>query len=272
MVEIVFLGTGGGRFNLVKQVRGTAGFRINGTISIHVDPGPGALFAANGLGQHPEKTDVIIVTHNHIDHVNDASLLIEAMADGYYVKKKGWLVGSKSVIEGDENKDRGVSAYHLRRMEHFEVAAAGRKMRIGIDGKHATLIATKVKHEDATGFGFVLELDGVRIGYTSDTEYFPGISEQYRGCDLLIANCLKPRKDNIPGHLYTSITADIIREAAPKLAVITHLGMGMLRAGPEKEAAKIEKASGVKTIAAVDGMKINFRRNLSEVKISRFSL
>ena len=44
----------------------------------------------------------------------------------------------------------------------------------------------------------------------------------------------------------------------------------MIKAGPEKEAAKIEKKSGVKTIAAVDGMRINFGRNLSDVKISRF--
>lgn len=257
MVEIVFLGTGGGRFNLVKQVRKTAGFRINGSLLIHVDPGPGALFACRDFSQHPEKTDVIVVTHNHIDHMNDANLLIEAMADGWHVKKKGWLVGSESVVEGDENGDKGVSKYHLGRMDGYEVARAGKKIAIVLGGKKALLLPTRVKHNDQTGFGFVLEMDGVRIGYTSDTEYFEGISEQYKNCDVLLANCLKPSEDGVPGHLFSSTTARLFKEAAPGLGVITHLGMKMIKAGPEKEAEKIGKMSGVKTIAAVDGMHID---------------
>ena len=256
MVEIVFLGTGGGRFNLIKQVRRTAGFRITGSLSIHVDPGPGALFACRDFSQHAEKTDAIVVTHNHIDHVNDAGLLIEAMADGWKVKKKGMLVGSASVIEGDENGDKGVSKYHLGRMESHSVARAGKKITISFGNKRATLLPTRVKHDDKTGFGFVLEMDGVKIGYTSDTEYFQGISDQYKGCDMLIANCLKPEEDGIPGHLYSSVTARLFTEAKPILGVLTHMGISMIKAGPEKEAAKIEKKSGVKTIAAVDGMKI----------------
>ena len=257
MVEIIFLGTGGGRFNLVKQIRKTAGFRINGQLLIHVDPGPGALFACRDYGQHPEKTDVIVVTHNHIDHVNDASLLIEAMADGWNVKKKGVLIGSKSVIVGDENGDKGVSSYHLAKMERDVVAEPGKRIAVEVAGKSATLLPTRVKHNDETGFGFVLEMDGAKIGYTSDTEYFKGISEQYAGCDVLIANCLKPNEDGIPGHLYSSTTAKLAAEAKPKLLVLAHLGMKMIKAGPEKEAAKIEKMSGVRTVAAVDGMKID---------------
>lgn len=257
MVEIVFLGTGGGRFNLVKQVRKTAGFRINGPLLIHVDPGPGVLAACKEFGQHPEKTDVIVVTHNHIDHVNDASLLIEAMADGWHVKKRGVLIGSKSVIVGDENGDKGVSSYHLAKMERDVVAEPGKKIAIEIAGKSAFLLPTRVKHNDGSGFGFVLEMGGIRIGYTSDTEYFEGIGEQYAGCDVLIANCLKPNEDGIPGHLYSSTTAKLFSEAKPKLGVITHLGMKMMKAGPEKEAKKIGKMSGVRTVAAVDGMKID---------------
>lgn len=259
MVEIVFLGTGGGRFNLVKQVRKTAGFRINGSLLIHVDPGPGALFACRDLGQHPEKTDVIVVTHNHIDHVNDAALLIESMADGWRVKKKGVLIGSRSVIVGDENGDKGVSSYHLGRMERDVVAQPGKKIVVELGRKGAVLHPTKVKHNDETGFGFVLQMGGVRIGYTSDTEYFSGISEQYKGCDVLIANCLKPAEDGIPGHLYSGTAAKLAAEAKPKLLVLTHLGMKMINAGPEKEAKKIQKASGVRTIAAKDGMKIDCR-------------
>ena len=81
-MEIVFLGTGGGRFVLVKQLRWTGGFRINSpSANIHVDPGPGALTHSHSLKQDPLKLDAIIVTHYHIDHCSDAAVLIEGMTD-----------------------------------------------------------------------------------------------------------------------------------------------------------------------------------------------
>lgn len=40
-MKILFLGTGGGRINVVKQFRSTAGFLIDGSMKIYVDPGPG---------------------------------------------------------------------------------------------------------------------------------------------------------------------------------------------------------------------------------------
>jgi hypothetical protein len=39
---------------------------------------------------------------------------------------------------------------------------------------------------------------------------------------------------------------------------MTHLGLKMLKVGPELEAKKIQDASGVRTIAAMDGMIISF--------------
>jgi len=40
--------------------------------------------------------------------------------------------------------------------------------------------------------------------------------------------------------------------------VMTHLGMSMLRQGPDEEAAKIQEVTGVQTIAAIDGMVLLF--------------
>ncbi len=255
-MEIVFLGTGGGRFNLVSQMRKTGGFRINGSLSIHVDPGPGAL--ANSLQYHQDTkaVDILIVTHNHIDHVNDANLMIEALSPGWK-QKKGWLIGSREAIEGDAKGDKGVTAYHLAKLERCTIAETGKKITIEINGKTAVLLPTKVKHEDKTGFGFVLEMDGRKIGYTSDTEYFAGISRQYSGCDILIANNLKSGEDGVPGHLYTGVTAKMAQEAKPKKLLLTHIGMSLIKSGPEKEAEKIEKLTGIKTISAEDGMKID---------------
>lgn len=45
-----------------------------------------------------------------------------------------------------------------------------------------------------------------------------------------------------------------MEEADPEVAVITHFGVKMIFAGPRREAERIERESGVRTVAARDGM------------------
>ncbi|MCX8194890.1 MAG: MBL fold metallo-hydrolase [Candidatus Micrarchaeota archaeon] len=255
MAEIVFLGTGGGRHNLILQERRTAGFCINGSIKTYVDPGPGSLVACKDFSQDPRKVDLLVLTHNHIDHINDAGVIAEAMS-GYALRKKGCAIGSKSVIEGDELGDRGISRYHLNALERVFVAKPGVPLDLSFFKSPVSFLPTQVRHDDQTGFGFVMSLDGRKIGYTSDTEYFEGIGRQYSSCDALVINMLKKEDDDIPGHLSTRGAIALLDEARPKLAILTHLGLRLIRAGPEKEAEKIQRKTGVKTLAAEDGMKV----------------
>ncbi|MEM4633707.1 MAG: MBL fold metallo-hydrolase [Candidatus Anstonellaceae archaeon] len=255
MVEIIFLGTGGGRVNLISQQRRTAGFRINASMNFHIDPGPGSMLACKEFSQDPRKTNVLIVTHSHIDHVNDAGLVIEAMTN-YALSKQGYLIASSSVIDGDKYGDRSISRYHQLKMAKIFIAKAGKEVRIGCGRKQASLLPTKVKHEDKTGFGFVLKIDGKSIGYTSDTEYFKELPTPFAGCDVLIANVIKPAQDSLAGHLHAQSAAELFFKCKPKLGIITHLGIKMIEAGPEKEAERIAKLSGVPTIAAFDGLKL----------------
>ncbi len=107
-MEIIFLGTGGGRINLIKQVRGTGGFRVESrSANIHVDPGPGALIHSIKNRLDPLSLDCVIVTHNHVDHVTDAMALIEGMTH-YGLKKRGIIIGSRHTILGDESGDKGI--------------------------------------------------------------------------------------------------------------------------------------------------------------------
>jgi phosphoribosyl 1,2-cyclic phosphodiesterase len=252
-MEIVFLGTGGGRFNLISQLRRTGGFIIRGSSQLHVDPGPGALAACHAFSIDPEKTDAVVVTHNHIDHLNDVELMLEAI-NCFPDRKRGALVASKSILAGDEYGEKGISSYFINKLQSTHIAVQGKPIMLF---PRATLVPTPVRHEDKTGFGFVLEMDGARIGYTSDTEYFPSLASHFLHCDLLVANNLKAGDDGVPGHLYSSTSSLLLSECAPKLCVLSHMGRSLIKSGPGREAKKIEKASGVRTIAAEDGMKIH---------------
>lgn len=254
-MELVFLGTGGGRVNLLQQKRWTGGFRINGSLNIHVDPGPGALIRSLECKQIPTKLDAIIVTHLHIDHCSDANVLIEAMSH-YTLQKRGIVIGSKNSVEGDYKGDRAFTSYHLSKVKEVYPARWGEKRKFFNEKGEFEIEILKAKHEEESCFGFKLKMDGLVVGYTSDTEYFDELGKQYVGCDWLVVNSMKPEKDKYAGHLTSGETIELLREAKPKMAILTHMGVKMLRAGPERVAAKIEEESGVKTIAAKDGMVI----------------
>ena len=68
---------------------------------------------------------------------------------------------------------------------------------------------------------------------------------------------LRPEGAGLPGHLSTEDAIRIGKEAKPKLIVIQHFGMKMLQAGPAREAQKIQRETGIRTIAAEDGMHIS---------------
>ena len=112
----------------------------------------------------------------------------------------------------------------------------------------------KTKHDEKSCFGFKLWIDGAVIGYTSDTEYYEGIAESYRGCDYLILNCLKPVHDQYNGHMAVVDIIEILKVAKPKLAILSHMGMKMIPVA-DKEAKKIQAATGIRTVAAQDFQK-----------------
>jgi len=251
--EIIFLGSGGGGENLARHLRGTGGFRINGAARIQVDPGPGAVSEGKKHKQKPGSLDAIIVTHKHIDHKHDLPLLIDIATWGK--ENAGFeLICSESICPS--NAPPLIDEYYLGKVSKLTVAHPGDRIKIIGKKGWADLIATPTQHQDGTCFGFVLQLaDGMRIGYTSDTEYFDGIAKHYAKCNVLIVNTMKPdASGGLSGHLFSETAAKLLKEAKPLLAVLTHFGVKMHIANPEKEAEKIEKIGGVRTIAAYDGL------------------
>jgi phosphoribosyl 1,2-cyclic phosphodiesterase len=259
--KIIFLGTAGGRFVVLNQLRASGGWilEMDGEM-LHIDPGPGALVRAKQYGVRLGKLTGVIVSHTHPDHCTDAQVVIEAMTRGAK-EKRGILIGSESVIKGSGEFIQAVSPYHLKAVERVEAMKPGDRVKAG----KIEIEATKTKHREPSCIGFVFRGSSV-VGYTSDGEYFSGQDGYFRGCDCLIVNCLRPRADKWPEHMNAGDAEKLIGKAEPRLAILQHIGMLMLKGVAEREAGLIQKNTGVRTIAARDGMVLDLNGKGGEEK------
>jgi len=230
----------------------------------------------HNAGIDPISIDSIICTHMHVDHVSDAGVLVEAMT-GYTFKKRGLLIAPPSVLDGDRYGDKSISTYHQTLPAHVERFASddektfevhGEKPKTGLSSSSPilgsfSLRGVAVKHDTESGFGFIMELDGLKIGYTSDTEYLPSLhNSAFAGVDVLIANNLKSNKDSIPDHMHSGHLIQLLKSAKPKCCILSHMGMGLITSGPELEAARIQSESGVPTSAGRDGYSFDIERRV----------
>ncbi len=262
-MELLFMGSGGGRVVLDRQLLATGGFRINSEkFKMHADPGPGAFLKSFEHKQKLTDLNALFVSHAHIDHCNDANMLIEAMNFGNFKGGKGTLLASESVINGYEKFEKQIDEYFKKMLQSCR---ALKPAEVHTFSESISLIATRTKHEDPSAIGFILNTEGLKLGYTADTEKFEGISKEYEGCDFLIINCLRPDDDKLEYHLTSQDVISTINDLRqkPRAIFITHLGMKFLKAGKELQRKFIESATGVRTIIAEDGRKFD----LNEMKV-----
>lgn len=258
-VQIIFLGTGGGRFVTITQKRRTAGIRIlSGNLNLHLDPGPGGLVYSIQEGLDPQKLNAVLVSHCHPDHSNDAEVLIEAMTRGG-TKEHGVLIAAKSVLHGGEGCEASISSYHQHLPAKRVQAVPATKLTID----EFEISATEARHTDPDAVGFRFRTDFGDIGYTSDSEFFEGIERYYEHVRLLILCVMRPAGKPWKGHMTTDDAIRILEAVHPEQAILTHLGMKMIFQGASKQAELIQEKTGVKTVAATDQMKITFGTSIT---------
>jgi len=252
-LQLVLLGTGGGRFATITQRRRTGGIRIlYDKANIHLDPGPGALVYSLEAGLDPQKINGVVISHCHPDHYNDAEVLIEAMTRGM-TRKRGVLAAAHSVVKGNQQCEPSISKYHQQMPEQVVDVRPGTSFNV--DGLRFT--AAEAKHTDPEAVGFRMETSNFGdIAYTSDTEYFAGVGKPYRGVRLLLLCVMRPAGSPWKGHMTSDDAVNIIEEAKPEMAVLTHFGMQMIFKGPATEAKLIQQKTGIPTVAASDGIHI----------------
>jgi ribonuclease BN (tRNA processing enzyme) len=257
MSSIQFLGTGGGRFVILSQMRYTGGLWLeSGKTNILIDPGPGALIRCLQFKKELRKLDAVLVSHKHLDHYNDAEICVEGMTEGMN-KKRGRLIINKNV-------EPYISEYH-RDIVNVQTFDSVKEFEVG-DIRIKT--TPTFDHDDAFGFRFSLN-DGV-ITYSSDTNYKDGLIPYYTDSDILILNVLRPANKKITKHLSTAEAREIIEKARPKLAVLNHFGILLVRANPDAVARDIQEKTGVETIAAKDGMVLDLGKKKEQPKLLDF--
>jgi phosphoribosyl 1,2-cyclic phosphodiesterase len=251
--SIKFLGTAGARFVMITQVRRSAGVLYSiGGFRLLVDPGPGCLVHClkSRPKVDPAQLDAILLTHGHLDHAGDVNVMIEAMTEGGH-NRRGTLFAPSDALEDDPI----VMRYVRRYLGGIEVLGEGKSWRLAPEVK----LSTPVRHRhSAETYGFRLETPRLAISHVTDTFYFPELAERYAPCDVLVIHVVlyqvdEERKKRIQ-HLDEADAARLIREIRPRVAIITHFGMNMLRAKPWEVAEKIADETGIEVQAARDGM------------------
>jgi phosphoribosyl 1,2-cyclic phosphodiesterase len=248
-----FLGTGGARFVVARQLRSSAGLYLEAEGKrVLIDPGPGTIVRLNSVRPRldPEKIDALILTHGHIDHANDVNILIDAMKAGG-LKRRGRLYAPRECVEGE----RAVVFNYLKGYLE-EIVALEPQQTYFLDGLRWQ---TSVRHlHPVETYGLIFEIEGKKLAIIADTQFFPGLVESYRDAHWLIINVVRdtPFEDPSIQHLTLPDARRLIQAIRPTTAVLTHFGMGMLRAKPWELARQLEAELGVKVLAATDGLSL----------------
>ncbi len=263
MTSIRFLGTGGARFVVARQIRASGGMWMRfGETQIHVDPGPGALVRA--LSQmppcNPRELDAIVLSHKHLDHSCDVNAMIEAMTAGGFRRRGAILAPADAFEDGAV-----ILPYAARFAESVvHVEASGGPYRIGEDVELRTSIAHL---HAAQTYGMHFSHGQTRVSYLPCGRWFEGLAEDYASHrpQVLIVNVLRYSDGLKVDHLTWEQARRIVETVRPQVAVFQHFGTKMLEAGPQRLAQQLEDDLGLRAIAAHDGMVLDVETEVAAV-------
>jgi ribonuclease BN (tRNA processing enzyme) len=222
MTTATFLGTG----NFLAPGRYWNSFVLDGHVL--VEPSPTVLPHLRRTGLPAADLDVVVISHFHPDHTF------------------GWPFLLLEVVR-TRPADRPLSVVGPPGLETFladmmalgsvtEIAAAAQRLLdmrfVEVDGSWQTagplrFRAIEVEHVPRLRcFGYVMEMEGRRVGYSGDVHPCAGLDELAGACDVLVLECNGPHP---PPLTHMDVEAvDRLRRKFPAVPfVLTHLGEGV---------------------------------------------
>jgi ribonuclease BN (tRNA processing enzyme) len=250
VAQIIFLGTAGSTAVASKGIRSSGGIilRIE-DMQFHIDPGPGALIKCNQYGINPGHTTAVLVSHNHLNHCNDLNYVVDAMTHSG-IEQRGIVLGSKSVLQTSEHSHPFLTRHHQQLVE--KIIPLEKNHKVGIE--LVEINALPVEHTDSSALGFKFYCPKFTLAYTGDTVLTDELLHALTGTDILILNVPYPGNKGTGQNLDTESAMKIVSHVRPRLAILTHFGLEMLKADPIMEAREVQRITGVQTIAAADGL------------------
>jgi len=242
-VKLTFMGTAGARFMVAKQLAASGGLYLEeGATRLAIDPGPGAVVQYAKRKVDLARLSGILVSHRHLDHCGDVNVMIEAMTEGGF-RRRGTLFCPADALDEDP-----VVLQYLR---HFPAELV--RLEAETDHRLGEIsFRTSPRHPHGVEtYGFTF--GGRKLGWVTDSGYYDGIAEDHRAEVMVIHTVLMECRPELP-HLCIADAERIIREAEPRLAIITHFGMTVWRAHPWELAADLSQRTGIEVKAARDGM------------------
>lgn len=230
---------------VASQILASGGLWLDlGGTQMLLDPGPGTLVQAAKRKLRPSKLEAIILSHRHLDHAADVNVMIEAMTEGG-LKRRGLLFAPRDALEDDP-----VVLQYLRpSLERIEVLQPG-----GVYQVNNITFKTPLRHQHPVEtYGFLFQTPRHSFAYIADTRYFDRLCEEYRA-ELLILNVVRLEPGGPFDHLSAPDAGKIIGNIRPRTAILTHFGMTMWRAKPWEVAQRLEQQTGVRVLAARDGL------------------
>lgn len=247
---IKFLGTAGARFVVAKQLRASGGVWITFQgVALHLDPGPGALVRALASRPplDPSTLSGVLLSHRHLDHANDVNVIVEAMTQGA-TKVRGHLF-----LPGDALGEEPVVFRYLREhLEGIHVLEEGGEYML-----HSLRFATPLRHvHGVETYGFKFFFPQGVVSFVTDTQFTEKLFSAYEGSDVLIVHTLRLERADHPDLLHLSVpdVELLLLHIRPRLAILTHFGMTLLRAKPWEVAERLAEKCGLPVVAAYDGL------------------
>jgi len=243
---ITFLGTGGARFTVTTQILASGGLWLNlSGAEILLDPGPGCIVQSTKRKLRADKLRAIILSHRHLDHSADVNIMVEAMTQGGF-KQHGWLFAPADALDTEPV----IFSYLRSYLDGIEVLEEGKSYSIG-----DVAFTTPVRHiHPVETYGMRFTTAEHTFSYIADTRYFDDLCHSYKS-ELLIINVVLLEPKPPIDHLSVPDARHIITEIKPKVAILTHFGMNVWRAKPWEIAQGLSQETGVRVLAARDGMK-----------------
>jgi ribonuclease BN (tRNA processing enzyme) len=176
--------------------------------------------------------------------------MVEAMTQGRF-KRHGWLFAPADAL-GNEPI---IFSYLKDYLEGVEVLQEGKSYSVG-----NISFATPVRHiHQVETYGMLFTTAKHTFSYITDSRYFTSLCHSYGG-ELLIINVTRLEANHPFDHLSVPDAEHIITELKPKVAILTHFGKTMWQAKPWEVAQRLSQDTGVKVIAARDGMRFDLSR------------